>query len=91
MVSVNNSELRRMKSNLSEQGSYFDNFKNETYNKGTERYIVFYEKGKEVRAIRAFGRFAMNPELSFDWYDASVVSKNIREKTEKAKVENSRM
>ena len=30
-----------------------------------------------------FGRYASNPELSFTWYDAAVLSKKLRQATKK--------
>ena len=30
------------------------------------------------KALRTLGRFASNPELSFTWYDAAVLSQKVR-------------
>lgn len=47
--------------------------------KGSERYVFLYEDGREQDLLRTFGRFASNPELSFTWYDAAVMSQKVRE------------
>lgn len=46
-----------------------------------ERYVWLFGDTEDDRASvrRSFGRFAANPELSFTWYDAAVLSKRIRE------------
>ena len=55
--------------------------------RGEERYVFLYYDDDECRAecLRVLGRFASNPELSFTWYDAAVLSKKIREESEKQK------
>ena len=47
--------------------------------KGDERYIFLYDDGHRSEALRTLGRFASNPELSFSWYDAAVLSQRIRQ------------
>jgi hypothetical protein len=47
--------------------------------KGEERYIFLYDDGHKSEALRTLGRFASNPELSFSWYDAAVLSQRIRQ------------
>ena len=49
--------------------------------KGRERYIFLYEDSQRAEALRALGRFASNPELSFTWYDAAVLSQKVRQNT----------
>lgn len=46
--------------------------------KGRERYIFLYEDAQKAEALRVLGRFASNPELSFTWYDAAVLSQKVR-------------
>jgi len=46
--------------------------------KGVERYIFIFTDENRVEVLRQLGRFAMNPELSFDWYDAAVLSQKVR-------------
>ncbi len=47
--------------------------------KGTERYVFFYDDENRVETLRTLGRYAADPELSFSWYDAAVMSKKIRD------------
>lgn len=51
--------------------------------KGKERYLYLYEDAQQADALRALGRHASNPELSFTWYDAAVLSKRIRNEASK--------
>ena len=52
--------------------------------KGRERYIFLYEDSQRAEALRTLGRFASNPELSFTWYDAAVLSQKLRAETQRA-------
>ncbi len=47
--------------------------------KGQERYIFLYEDSQRAETLRMLGRHASNPELSFSWYDAAVLSQKIRQ------------
>jgi hypothetical protein len=47
--------------------------------KGEERYIFLYDDERRSEALRTLGKFASNPELSFSWYDAAVLSQRIRQ------------
>ncbi|MCA9177172.1 MAG: hypothetical protein KDB14_21935 [Planctomycetales bacterium] len=47
--------------------------------KGEERYIFLYDDTNRSETLRTLGRFASNPELSFTWYDAAVLSQRIRQ------------
>ena len=47
--------------------------------KGEERYVFLYDDERKSEAMRTLGRFASNPELSFSWYDAAVLSQRIRQ------------
>lgn len=47
--------------------------------KGEERYIFLFDDSNRSEALRTLGRFASNPELSFSWYDAAVLSQKIRQ------------
>lgn len=49
--------------------------------KGEERYIFLFDDERRSDALRTLGRFASNPELSFSWYDAAVLSQRIRQST----------
>lgn len=46
--------------------------------KGDERYIFLFADDRKADALRHFGRFACDPELSFSWYDAAVLSQRMR-------------
>lgn len=50
--------------------------------KGAERYVIIYACNMEsgAEAVRTLGRWASNPDLSFTWYDACVLSQKIRER-----------
>lgn len=47
--------------------------------KGEERYVFLFDDDHRADALRTLGRFASNPELSFSWYDAAVLSQKIRQ------------
>ena len=49
--------------------------------KGEERYIFLYDDSQRAETLRTFGRYASNPELSFTWYDAAVLSQKLRQET----------
>lgn len=53
--------------------------------KGDERYVFLYDDSNRAETLRVLGRYAANPELSFTWYDAAVLSQKIR--TEAVKLE----
>ena len=46
--------------------------------KGTERYVFLYDDASRAETLRTLGRYASNPDLSFTWYDAAVLSQKIR-------------
>ena len=50
--------------------------------KGAERYIFLFDDSNRSEALRTLGRYASNPDLSFTWYDAAVLSQKIRQTTE---------
>jgi hypothetical protein len=43
-------------------------------NKGSEKFIFRYEEGNEGLLLDAFVASASNPQTSFDWFDAAVLS-----------------
>ena len=51
--------------------------------KGPERYVFLYDDSSRAETLRTLGRYASNPELSFTWYDAAVLSQKIRQESEK--------
>ena len=50
--------------------------------KGSEHYVFLYDDASRAETLRTLGRFASNPELSFTWYDAAVLSQKIRQDAE---------
>ena len=51
--------------------------------KGQERYVFLYDDMSRAETLRTLGRYASNPQLSFTWYDAAVLSQKIRQENEK--------
>ena len=47
--------------------------------KGAERYVFLYDDASRAETLRVLGRYASNPELSFTWYDAAVLSQKVRQ------------
>ena len=47
--------------------------------KGAERYVFLYDDASRSDTLRVLGRFASNPDLSFTWYDAAVLSQKVRQ------------
>jgi hypothetical protein len=52
--------------------------------KGAERYVFLYDDSSRAETLRVLGRYASNPQLSFTWYDAAVLSQKIRQENRKA-------
>jgi hypothetical protein len=46
--------------------------------KDEERYIFLYDNESAPALMQTLGRFAGDPELSFSWYDAAVLSQKVR-------------
>ena len=46
--------------------------------KGEERFIFLFNDQNRSETLRLLGRYASNPELSFTWYDAAVLSQKVR-------------
>lgn len=51
--------------------------------KGNERYVFLFDDANRTETLRQIGRFAANPELSFTWYDAAIMSQKIRQTAER--------
>ena len=47
--------------------------------KESERYIFLYDDDSPSALLQTFGRYASDPELSFSWYDAAVLSQRVRQ------------
>jgi len=52
--------------------------------KGSERYVFLYDDSSRAETLRTLGRYASNPELSFTWYDAAVLSQKIRQESQRS-------
>jgi len=59
--------------------------------KGAERYVFLYDDASRAETLRTLGRFASNPDLSFTWYDAAVLSQKIRQESQRRFAPTSRM
>jgi hypothetical protein len=46
--------------------------------KGDERYVFLYDDHSIEQVLQTIGRYAADPELSFTWYDAAVLSQRVR-------------
>ena len=55
--------------------------------KGEERYVFLFDDEHRGETLRTLGRYASNPELSFTWYDAAVLSQKVRQLTEARRME----
>ncbi len=47
--------------------------------KGDERYVFLFDDANRTETLRMLGRYAADPDLSFTWYDAAMLSQKIRE------------
>ena len=54
--------------------------------KGEERYIFLYDDDRRAETLRTLGRFASDPDLSFSWYDAAVLSQKVRHAAQESEV-----
>lgn len=49
------------------------------YHRGAERYVLLFDDEHQGEALRTLGRWACDPGLSFDWFDAVKLSMRIKE------------
>lgn len=47
--------------------------------KGTERFVFLFDDESRSETLTMLARYASNPDLSFTWYDAAVLSQKIRQ------------
>ena len=47
--------------------------------KGTERFVFLFDDESRSETLTMIARYASNPDLSFTWYDAAVLSQKIRQ------------
>ena len=55
------------------------------YPRGAERYVLLFDDEHQDDALRTLGRWACDPGLSFDWFDAVKLSMRIKEEACKGK------
>jgi hypothetical protein len=55
--------------------------------KGGERYVFVYDDDSRAELIDAFRDQAADPRLSFNWFDAAVLTQKVREQTAGAEEE----
>ena len=53
--------------------------------KGSERYVFLYDDDSLRSLLQTMGRYAADPELSFTWYDAAILSQKVRRIREEEK------
>lgn len=58
--------------------------------KGQERYVFIYSDENRSETMRLLGRYASNPDLSFSWYDAAVLSQKIRRERQREALSSNR-
>jgi hypothetical protein len=46
--------------------------------KDGERFIFLYDDRSTPQLLQTLGRYAADPEVSFTWYDAAVLSQKVR-------------
>ena len=56
--------------------------------KGSERYVFLYDDSSRAETLRVLGRYASNPDLSFTWYDAAVLSQKVRQESREFSTES---
>ena len=49
--------------------------------KGTERFVFLFDDDSRSETLTMLARYASNPDLSFTWYDAAVLSQKIRQES----------
>jgi hypothetical protein len=52
--------------------------------KGSERYVFVYDDDSRSALIQAFRDDAADPDLSFNWFDAAVLTEKAREQAVQA-------
>ena len=52
--------------------------------KGQERYVFIYDDDARQELIDVFRQFASDPQLSFNWFDAAVLTEKARQQAAQA-------
>ncbi|MFO0869465.1 MAG: hypothetical protein U0935_11085 [Pirellulales bacterium] len=58
--------------------------------KGNERYVFLFDDDHRAEVLRTLGRYAADPDLSFTWHDAAMLSQKVRQISEDTSVYNQR-
>ena len=56
--------------------------------KGEEQYVFFFDDHSFIEVQLTFGRYAADERLSFTWYDAAILSLQLRQMRDKHKERN---
>jgi hypothetical protein len=56
--------------------------------KESERYVFLYDDASPAALLQTLGRFAADPELSFTWYDAAILSQKVRRMRRESRVDS---
>ena len=54
--------------------------------KGKERYVFMYNDKNRAAVLESLARYASDPEMSFSWYDAAVLTQRIRSEQRKSEI-----
>ena len=74
--------------NMAKENNYSNDVNILALVKGVERYVFLYDDNSRAETLRVLGRYASNPDLSFTWPDAAVLSQKIRQKSAKCMTSN---
>jgi hypothetical protein len=55
--------------------------------KDSERYVFLYDDESPGALLQTLGRYASDPELSFTWYDAAILSQKVRRLKRQVEIE----
>jgi hypothetical protein len=53
--------------------------------KDGQRYVFVFDENSISQLMQMLGRYASDPELNFNWYDAALLSQKIRRLQQEAK------
>ena len=56
--------------------------------KDGERFVFLYDETSIATLLQTLGRYAADPELSFSWYDAAVLSQKVRRLQSQASIDD---
>ena len=59
--------------------------------KDGERFVFLYDESSIAPLLQTLGRYAADPELSFSWYDAAVLSQKVRRQQKQTNASESQL